>query len=309
MTLSVYFRGYQRSQSTGRGIKLSLCLRSCHIGLETLIPFGRNLQTGMLVDVASVPRGIECKCICPSCSATLIAKQGKQNEWHFAHSIRRSEDCDIAPCEYSFAVSVRLMLLQIFNKRLTVLTPDFAITRESQCPLTGNENQFSFEVTKPMLVSLDSLETEVLFSGVRVDFLGYINDYPFVVYLAHKGRAVPESILQPEPKKSGCIAIYLDDLQLYLRREKRGRYTSALREFLEHHSTAREWIYHPRVKVGIQNLNKQEEEWLLVQKDAHNKKQGPSMYQCVNCRSEWIGNSRECASCGTHLFTKESRKS
>lgn len=35
--------------------------------------------------VGDVPKGAGCGCICPTCKSPLVAKQGFENEWHFAH--------------------------------------------------------------------------------------------------------------------------------------------------------------------------------------------------------------------------------
>jgi hypothetical protein len=35
--------------------------------------------------VGDVPRGLACECFCPNCRAALVAKQGYEKEWHFAH--------------------------------------------------------------------------------------------------------------------------------------------------------------------------------------------------------------------------------
>lgn len=35
--------------------------------------------------VGDVPKGAACGCVCPTCSSPLVARQGQENEWHFAH--------------------------------------------------------------------------------------------------------------------------------------------------------------------------------------------------------------------------------
>lgn len=41
--------------------------------------------TGGIRFADEVPRGSGCGCFCPVCSSPLVAKQGDQNRWHFAH--------------------------------------------------------------------------------------------------------------------------------------------------------------------------------------------------------------------------------
>lgn len=40
---------------------------------------------GALRFVGDVPRGAACGCVCPVCTSPLIAKQGEEKIWHFAH--------------------------------------------------------------------------------------------------------------------------------------------------------------------------------------------------------------------------------
>jgi hypothetical protein len=41
--------------------------------------------TGEMRFIGEVARGAACACRCPECGSPLIAKQGAENEWHFAH--------------------------------------------------------------------------------------------------------------------------------------------------------------------------------------------------------------------------------
>ena len=41
--------------------------------------------SGRMVHVDSVPRGIQCGCICPYCKEPLVAKHGDIKEHHFVH--------------------------------------------------------------------------------------------------------------------------------------------------------------------------------------------------------------------------------
>ena len=81
-------------------------------------------QTQELVDVGSVSRGNKCGCICPSCKTPLTARQGEQKEWHFAHQSRGVHAETKNECEYSFAVSVRLMIRQLAANGLELLVPE-----------------------------------------------------------------------------------------------------------------------------------------------------------------------------------------
>ena len=47
--------------------------------------FGVAMDTGELLTVDAVPRGLECKCICPACGIRLEAHKGDKKAHHFAH--------------------------------------------------------------------------------------------------------------------------------------------------------------------------------------------------------------------------------
>ena len=54
--------------------------------MHRFLKYGLSKQTGALVSVEEVLRGLKCDCICPECKSTLIARQGKEKQWHFAHA-------------------------------------------------------------------------------------------------------------------------------------------------------------------------------------------------------------------------------
>jgi len=255
------------------------------------------------VDVSNVPRGAACNCICPSCKAPLIAKQGKLKEWHFAHGVKHAGRGVEELCEYSFEVSVRLMLLQLAEDRLKIRMPKLAITGKVRSPQTRKEKVIELLVADQTLIDLNEPELNAHYSGATVDILGRIGQYQIAVYLSHKGRPVPDTIRNPENKQSGCIALYLDNLQQYLYQEKKGRYSHALLKFVEDHSTDRSWLFHPREDSSRDTVNQQLDYWLKQQEREYHQGQEPTQYRCAMCKSKWSGYSRECESCGTHLYT------
>lgn len=81
----------------------------------SLIPFSLRLIEQQFVDVSEVERGKNCGCVCPSCKTALISRQGKVNEWCFAHAAKGSADSIENECEFSFWVSIALMAKQIVS--------------------------------------------------------------------------------------------------------------------------------------------------------------------------------------------------
>lgn len=50
------------------------------------------LRNNELVSIYDVSNGLACDCVCPECGATLIARQGSNRTYHFAHY--KSEECE-----------------------------------------------------------------------------------------------------------------------------------------------------------------------------------------------------------------------
>lgn len=92
---------------------------------ESLIPFGLDIESEELIDVVNVKRWNACGCICPSCKTPLVARQGHKKAWHFAHRSQKVHNETRKECEYSFAVSVRLMIRQLSNHELKFRTPRY----------------------------------------------------------------------------------------------------------------------------------------------------------------------------------------
>ena len=87
--------------------------------------------------------------------------------------MRHAADEEVSLCEFSFAVSVRLMLLQLASEGLTVRTPELSVRGDVKCPLTGSYQQFEVQVAKKSLVVLEQPEIESKFAGTSVDILAW----------------------------------------------------------------------------------------------------------------------------------------
>lgn len=77
------------------------------MGMDTRIPFAIKTDSGQVVAIDDVERGLRCECHCPSCHGRLVAKKGQIKEHHFAH-----HDASQQECLYAFETSVRLMLME-----------------------------------------------------------------------------------------------------------------------------------------------------------------------------------------------------
>ena len=52
---------------------------------EVKLPFGVRADTGAMVSVEAVARGLACDCVCPACRSPLVAAKGEVVRHHFRH--------------------------------------------------------------------------------------------------------------------------------------------------------------------------------------------------------------------------------
>ena len=299
-----------------------------------LIPFGFNPTSGTFVDVEDVPKGAKCGCICPACETPLIARQGEEREWHFAHASRKVYEKTQKECEFSFYLSVRMMARQIIGNELKIKLPEYRDTVFRHVPDLGDSLHEDFLVTESKEICLSNVAVETSFEGVAVDIVGCISDFKFVIYFTHPGRTVPQELKSPKDHHSGVIAIALGDLHSTIFRKARSRsqsYQSALVEYLSNDESSKQWIFHPRHKRCQQQAQERLEvkaNSAPIKKKVHRKRYSrphspPAfqdshanvdlnkpvkrkvLFECVMCKVQWQGFEPGrviCPKCNTHLF-------
>jgi hypothetical protein len=79
--------------------------------------------------VGDVPRGAACACFCPVCNSPLVAKQGDELEWHFAHEAGTERP----ECRAGAMNLLRRLAVQDLARRGLVVLPPYAVAH----PLAG----------------------------------------------------------------------------------------------------------------------------------------------------------------------------
>ncbi|WP_394222687.1 competence protein CoiA family protein [Alteromonas gracilis] len=211
----------------------------------TLIPFGLHLDTNRVIDVGSVPNGMKCQCICPSCKTPLIARHGAVKEWHFAHQSRDVQKKTEKPCDYSFAVSVRLMMKQLFEQGAKLCLPAYSKKLSSTIPGSNLLHSHRYIIAEEKVIEFDSVEAELNRYGVIVDLVLGIGDFELIVYITYDGRHIPHQ-LKSIDKNSGVIEFNVMSLMQAFEETQSGQYKDVLIEFLAHSHTGKFWHHHPR---------------------------------------------------------------
>jgi len=297
----------------------------------SLIPFGFNSVDETFVDVREVPRGAKCGCICPSCKTPLIARQGKEKEWHFAHASRTVYQRTQKACEYSFYLSVRMMARQMIGDKLKIRLPEYKDVVSKYAPSSGHRLHESFLITESKEICLSDVEVEATFEGVPVDIVGYINGFRFVVYFTHPGRSVPQELKSVNDSHSGVIAVALDELRgtmFHRAREKNQSCQSVLTEHLSNDLSAKHWIYHPRYQSCRQKALEKLDVKVALSRAKNTRTRhfkspvssrfevdiappnitGPLVsFECLNCDVRWQGREsggNVCPKCNDHLYSR-----
>lgn len=270
------------------------------------MPFADRITDGLPVDASSVPRGRGCGCICQSCSAPLLARQGDIRVWHFAHATSDSSANKV--CEYSPLVSIRLMAHQILGD-----------LSEISVPPAPNESR-----TEPRIVPIQSTMIDARFEESAVDAVATIKDTPLVIYMTYKSRPTPSDLHSPTQKNTGVLEIDLDTIWDLLQNSdfdqfegsavKKYSYSDRLMRLLTEDTSAKSWIYHPRQdrkpNTGVKLVSLDQ----LRQEAARPKQQqervrpipdnAPLMatYKCQNCSETWIAgyddeDAKSCPIC------------
>ncbi|ECN1504218.1 hypothetical protein YT21_24285 [Salmonella enterica subsp. enterica serovar Newport] len=284
------------------------------------IPFGLREEDQMYADVADVPKGRLCGCVCPSCHLPLIARQGKVNRWHFAHAGRKVGDI-AQSCQYSFFVSVRAMARQIIEPGFRLFKPGY--TGQISERRHGKLFSESFCVTDPGTITLGTVRKECLFEQTVVDICTEVNGYPLVIYFSHPERRVPVSLEKPDNKRCGVLGIDLTGMEaLFLTKNAASdRFDEVIKTFIEGDEHSKKWIYYPdkpSVRAGARaRLEKKIANWkpplkqvkIINNPCAHSERDRECRYECQMCKTKWSAFKYEKAvcpgcRCSAHLYSR-----
>lgn len=80
------------------------------------IRFAWHQPTERMVTAVDVDKGLACNCTCVACDAPLIARQGQERIWHFAHHRE-------ANCPYATEAAIHWMAKQMISERGGLFVP------------------------------------------------------------------------------------------------------------------------------------------------------------------------------------------
>lgn len=125
-----------------------------------------RLHYGLIGDqihfISEVANGLDCGCNCPNCGAQLVAKQGVQRAWHFAHY--KAEECDLeTAAETALHLAAKQILVQTKRLRLPPETVVVHLVDLARTPYRASEE------IPGALVAFDQVDAEAAVSKYRAD--------------------------------------------------------------------------------------------------------------------------------------------
>lgn len=226
------------------------------------VPFVLKKDTQIYVDVHDVERGLSCNCICPSCDTPLIAKQGQNKAWHFAHATRCTSNQTQQDCEYSFYVSVTHMAKQLFSEldHVKLLLPEYRYAIEYNQPNQFYSLSKKIVITKASCIELGNIGIESKISRHHADVVGRVDEYPLIIGFTHPEKQFLADSVLLDGERAGIIGIDLTaTLSTFYEQMEKGESTfkEALVDYLFKDAEHMKWLYHPRENQKIEEAKQQ----------------------------------------------------
>ncbi len=197
-----------------------------------LLPFAKRRPDEQFVSPDEVPRGLACNCVCPGCEHPVVAKQGTEKAWHFAHA--KASDCANA-----YEKSVHELAKQLLRERKLLRVPAFAV-KQTAWDAFGTLITAEEIVFESKLVNLDTCVAGKVLGEVSPDLVGAVGDREILVEITVFHRLMPEK--KGRLLQTGKAVVEID-LGVF-------KSLQASRELLEYelfgNTLNRRWIYHTR---------------------------------------------------------------
>lgn len=152
------------------------------------IVYGKSKETGELVHISTVERGLSCNCVCPACGEDLVARKGTKMRHHFAH--RGDVDGEGSKCTTAGETVVHYLAKEAFKKLKTITVPIDMLKEEKD----GYNIKFNYTLGVPYSMSMECEIQEVLIEK-EIDGMNLRPDVTLVtdkgtiyieIYVTHK---------------------------------------------------------------------------------------------------------------------------
>lgn len=217
-----------------------------------------------LVHVDSVPNGLDCNCTCPRCGEKMIAKQGKINEHHFAHSSG-------SECEGYYETVMHILAKEIIAEEKCVMLPEYKDIYNDFIEIDNYTNYFKLD---SKILKFESVEIEQRndLNDLQPDIVGITGDgLRLWIEIAVTHKCDDNKIQKIKNNNINCIEIQIPE-NIYSKDD--------LKNFLVNCNSYRYFINYPH----NEKILKEEKEQIIKQKKFQNNCLCKSLYKCNNCQ-------------------------
>jgi len=196
-----------------------------------LLPFATRRSDGQLVSPEEVERGLSCDCTCPGCGHTVMARQGTEKAWHFAHH-------QAPACADGYEKSVHELAKQLIReqRRLRLPALEVVVSARDAFGFWIEEREMIFNTC---IIELDQCKASARLDTVNADIQGYLNQHEILVEITVFHRLMPEK--EQRFAATGIACFEIDLSRFKSDQATRDRLESAVFE----DETNRRWIFHP----------------------------------------------------------------
>lgn len=237
-----------------------------------LLPFATRLSDRKLVSPEEVKRGLACNCACPGCKVEVIAKQGTERMWHFAHA--KGEKC-----ADGYEVSIHELAKQMLRQRMELLLPSL-IAKISGVDAYGRVMEEQEHVLESRLVKLDECNTGENLGGVNVHATGLLKGHKILIEVTVFHRLMPD-------KQERLVKTEIPSMQINLEQFKSRQATRDLLEkAIFEDENIRRWIYHPKHKIALEKAKEKLDGRLQESKSRWEKDEALRKEQAATIKQE-----------------------
>lgn len=190
---------------------------------------------GEIIHISEAKNGLKCDCICPACGGTLIAKQGKIVEHHFAHA---SGD----ECRYAVETAIHLAAKNILTVRKEVVLPAIKIpsifTRHHS---KSYMDELSPDLAPQRRYSICSVAVEQRLGSIIPDLIVRINGRELLVEVTVTHGVDRDKLRKIRDLGMSCLEIDLSGTDRGLTREE-------LEKIVIDDVAHKRWLYNVRAE-------------------------------------------------------------
>ena len=182
------------------------------------LPFGVSVESSRLLHISEVPRGLDCKCVCPGCEDLLVAKKGPKTAHHFAHN--RS-----AKCPRGLETAIHLFAKELIIAKGAILLPSLEIEYRGVKRVIFGEHW----------AKLDKVSSEFRLSNIIPDIFAAVGEQQILIEIVVSNPCDATKIKKIKEIGVSTVEVYLSKDLIF---EPRAQVEKAILE-----SAPRKWIF------------------------------------------------------------------